>query len=133
MAELQKALLPKFIMAVDTGSDLAVSIPVGLGHRVFVKAESTNTTKVNILVLDQGRDAGGFTGDKADLAIVLTVAAAANQRPLIRELTRWIASAGTTDNLNSANSRVLYLDGRNLTGIPLATAISDVDVHEDAN
>ena len=130
---LQNAYLPKWIMAKDTGEEKRISIPVGLGSRVFIKAENSKTTQVAIIALDSGQDGGGITGGKKDAAIELTVAAAANQRPLIEELTNFIARAGSTDPLNTNNTRILFLDGDNLGSIPLATAISDVKVIEDIN
>ena len=134
MAELNKAILPKWIMAKDTGELKSVSAPIGLGGRVFIKGVTGDLNLLTVCILDAGHDGEGIVGARRDMAIILTFSASdANRLSIVRDLTSWLAKAGSTDITNTSNSRMLFLDGDNLSSFTniINVAISDVEVRED--
>ena len=134
MAELNKAILPKWVMAKDTGENKSVSVPVGLGARVFLKADQADKTKTIMCILDAGHDGEGYVGARRDAAIIFTHADDDPTRlNLVRNFTRWIVKAGSTDITNTDNKRMIYLDGDVLADVNafLGATVTDVEVKED--
>ena len=138
MAELNKAILPKWVMAKDTGENKSVSIPIGLGARVFFKACNTGTggsaVKTLVCILDAGHDSEGVVGARRDMAIVFTHADDdATRLNIVRNFTKWVARAGSTEITNTDNNRMIYLDGDVLSDVNnfLGATVTDLEVVED--
>ena len=135
MDKLKTRHLPKYLIAKHTtnvGSTLrdTIIVPIGLNNKVFIKAESSNTTTVSIICLDAGH--ANIGADVKDVAIKLTCAAGDRGR-LIRDLTNVIAGVGTTNPNDGANGGVIRLDGDNLNTIPSSVNVTGLAIDFNAN
>jgi len=137
MDKLQTRLLPRYLHAIgefdgNNGTVLRdeLIVPVGSDNKVFIKAESTNATTVNVFCLDAGH---ASIGTNVKDAVVKLTCAAADRGKLIRDLTNVIAGVGTDNPNDGVNVGVITLDGNNLSGVPSSVAVTDIAIEFDAN
>mgnify|MGYP003119399480 CR=1 FL=1 len=137
MDKLQTRILPRYLHAIgefdgNNGTVLRseLIVPIGSDNKVFIKAESTNATIVNVFCLDAGHSTIGT--NVKDAVIKLTCVGADRGR-LIKDLTNVIAGVGTDNPNDGTNVGVIKLDGNNLSGVPSSVAVSGIAIEFDAN